>query len=47
MLQARWKSGAVAETAKPDEVRAGQVRSFRITKLDPAAKKIEVELAAS
>ena len=47
MLQARWKSGAVAETAKPDEMRAGQIRSFRITKLDPAAKKIEVELAAS
>lgn len=47
MLQARWKSGAVAETAKPEEVRAGQIRSFRITKLDPAAKKIEVELAAS
>jgi small subunit ribosomal protein S1 len=47
MLQARWKSGAVAQTAKPEEVRAGQVRSFRITKLDPAAKKIEVELAAS
>jgi len=47
MLQARWKSGAVAETAKPEEMRAGQIRSFRITKLDPAAKKIEVELAAS
>ena len=47
MLQARWKSGAVAETAKPEEVRAGQIRSFRITKLDPSAKKIEVELAAS
>jgi len=45
MLQARWKSGAVAETAKPQEVEAGQVRSFRITKLDRAAKKIEVELA--
>ena len=46
MLQARWKSGAVAETAKPEEVRAGQVRSFRITKLDQAAKKIEVEVMA-
>jgi small subunit ribosomal protein S1 len=46
MLQARWKSGAVAETAKPEEVRAGQVRSFRITRLDPAAKKIEVEVMA-
>jgi len=47
MLQTRWKSGAVAQTANPEEVRAGQIRSFRITKLDPAAKKIEVELAAS
>jgi small subunit ribosomal protein S1 len=46
MLQARWKSGAVAETAKPEEVRAGQVRSFRITRLDPAAKKIDVEVMA-
>ena len=45
MLQARWKSGAVAESSKPEEIRAGQVRSFRITKLDPAAKKIEVSLA--
>jgi small subunit ribosomal protein S1 len=46
MLQARWKSGAVAESSKPQELRVGQVRSFRITKLDRAAKKIEVELAA-
>lgn len=44
MLAARWKSGAVAESSKPEELRAGQVRRFRITKLDPAAKKIEVEL---
>jgi len=43
MLQARWK-GASAGPAKPEEVRAGQVRSFRITRLDAAAKKIEVEL---
>jgi small subunit ribosomal protein S1 len=46
MLQARWKSGAVAESSKPDEIRAGQVRSFRITKLDQAAKKIEVEVSS-
>jgi small subunit ribosomal protein S1 len=46
MLQARWKSGAVAETSKPEEIRAGQVRSFRITRLDPAAKKIEVSLSS-
>ena len=45
MLAARWKSGGAAESSKPEEIRAGQVRSFRITKLDPAAKKIEVELA--
>jgi small subunit ribosomal protein S1 len=45
MLQARWKSGATAETSKPEELRTGQVRSFRITKIDRAAKRIEVELA--
>jgi small subunit ribosomal protein S1 len=45
MLQARWKGGAPAGGAKPEPVRAGQVRKFRITKLDPAAKKIELELA--
>jgi len=44
MLAARWKAGSVAESAKAQEVRAGQVRSFRITTLDPAARKIEVEL---
>jgi len=45
MLQTRWKGGAVAKSAEPQELQAGQVRSFRITKLDPAAKKIDVELA--
>ena len=45
MLQARWKAGAVAESTEPKEVRAGQIRSFRITKLDSTRKKIEVELA--
>ena len=44
MLQARWKTGS-GGPAKPEPVRAGQVRSFRIVKLDPTAKKIEVELA--
>jgi small subunit ribosomal protein S1 len=44
MLQARWKSGATA-SPKTEPVRAGQVRSFRIVKLDRPAKKIEVELA--
>jgi small subunit ribosomal protein S1 len=45
MLQARWKGGAPAGGAKPEAIRAGQIRKFRIAKLDPAAKKIEVELA--
>ncbi len=45
MLQARWKGGAPAEVAEPEEIRAGQVRSFRITRLDRAGKKVEIELA--
>jgi small subunit ribosomal protein S1 len=43
MLQARWKTGAGAP-AKAEPARAGQVRSFRIAKLDRTAKKIELEL---
>src|SRR5579859_1520717 len=45
MLQSRWKSGASPTAAKPDASSAGQIRSFRISKLDPASKKIELELA--
>jgi small subunit ribosomal protein S1 len=45
MLQARWKGGTTAADAKPEPVRTGQIRKFRIAKLDPAAKKIELELA--
>jgi small subunit ribosomal protein S1 len=44
MLQARWKSGAVADETKPEAWRAGQIHKFRIVKLDPASKKIELEL---
>jgi hypothetical protein len=44
MLQARWKSGAPAAEAKPEAIRAGQICKFRIAKLDPATKKIELEL---
>lgn len=42
MLQARWKSGGPAMSSTPKEARAGEVRSFRIAKLDRSAKKIEV-----
>ncbi|HZQ18072.1 MAG TPA: 30S ribosomal protein S1 [Terriglobales bacterium] len=45
MLAARWKSGTVPESSKPQEIQSGQVRKFRITKLDRANKKIEVELS--
>jgi len=44
MLQARWKTGAGAPV-KAEPARAGQIRSFRIAKLDAGAKKIEVEFA--
>ncbi|MGD0268831.1 MAG: S1 RNA-binding domain-containing protein [Candidatus Sulfotelmatobacter sp.] len=45
MLQARWKGGQPAEGAKPDPVQSGQIRKFKIAKLDAATKKIELELA--
>ena len=44
MLQARWKSGAPASGAKPEAARTGQIRKFRIAKLDPATKNIQLEL---
>jgi small subunit ribosomal protein S1 len=49
MLTARWKSGGAGATgaaSAPEQARPGQVRSFRITLLDPAHKKIEVDLVA-
>jgi small subunit ribosomal protein S1 len=46
MLNAKWKSGgAAAGPTHPEEVRAGQIRSFKITQLDPSSKRIEVKLA--
>jgi small subunit ribosomal protein S1 len=44
MLQSRWK-GAGSASAKPQAASAGQIRSFKISKLDTEHKKIEVELA--
>ena len=47
MLQAKWKGGEAAGAAgpsRPEAARAGQVRSFRIARLDARAKSIEVEL---
>ncbi len=45
MLTARWKGNAPGGGAKREAVQTGQIRSFRIAKLDPSAKKIELELA--
>jgi small subunit ribosomal protein S1 len=45
MLSARWKGAGAASTAKREDPRIGQIRSFRISHLDPAAKKIDLELA--
>ncbi|HEY5254084.1 MAG TPA: 30S ribosomal protein S1 [Acidobacteriaceae bacterium] len=45
MLQARWKGGAAASSKQSDPLAKGQIRSFRIVKLDRATEKIELELA--
>jgi len=44
MLKARWKGNASAE-AKPEPLQAGQIRSFKIVRLEADRKTIEVELA--
>jgi small subunit ribosomal protein S1 len=44
MLKNRWKGNTSAPQAAPDPLAPGQVRSFKIVKLDPETKKIEVEL---
>jgi small subunit ribosomal protein S1 len=44
MLASRWKNGPSASEAKAEPVRAGQIRSFRITMVDRAAKKVKVQL---
>ncbi|MGC1869506.1 MAG: 30S ribosomal protein S1 [Acidobacteriaceae bacterium] len=45
MLQARWKGGAAPSSKQPEPLAKGQIRSFRIVKLDRAGEKIELELA--
>jgi small subunit ribosomal protein S1 len=44
MLATRWKNGPSPSEAKSEPVRAGQIRSFRITMLDRGAKKMKVQL---
>jgi small subunit ribosomal protein S1 len=45
MLAARWKKGAPAGEGN-EAARAGEVRSFRIARLDSAKRLIELELAS-
>ena len=46
MLNARWKGTAPSSERKQSEqLQTGQIRSFRISKIDQAAKKIELALA--
>jgi small subunit ribosomal protein S1 len=44
LLQARWKGSAPAPSAAPEPLRAGQIRSFKITRLDAGTKTIDVQL---
>ncbi len=45
MLKARWKGNVPSASSTPEPLTAGQIRTFKIKKLDPETKKIEVELA--
>jgi len=45
MLEAKWKKGEASGGPAGEAARSGQIRSFRIVKLDATQKRIEVELA--
>jgi len=51
MLASKWKgagsggSGAPDSAPKSEQVKAGQIRSFKIARLDAEKKRIELELA--
>jgi hypothetical protein len=45
MLNARWKTGATPTGSQPEPLGVGQIRKFRLVKLDRETQKIEVELA--
>jgi small subunit ribosomal protein S1 len=44
MLQARWKGASATGAPKGEPLKAGQIRSFRIARLDVATKRIELEI---
>jgi small subunit ribosomal protein S1 len=45
MLHNKWKTGTPAKGSAPEPLAAGQIRSFRITRLEAETKQIAVELA--
>jgi small subunit ribosomal protein S1 len=45
MLKTRWKGGTAPVGSQPEPLSVGQIRSFRIAKLDRDAEKIELKLA--
>jgi len=45
MLKARWKGNTPDVSSSSEPLSAGQIRTFKITRLDADSKKIEVELA--
>ncbi len=45
MLNARWKSGAPIAGSQPEALQAGQVRSFRLAKVDRESQTIELTVA--
>jgi small subunit ribosomal protein S1 len=44
-LKNRWKGNVPSSQSRPNPVTEGQIRTFKITHLDPDSKRIEVELA--
>jgi small subunit ribosomal protein S1 len=44
MLKARWKGGPSSAEVKPEAISTGQIRSFRIARVEADARKIDLEL---
>ena len=45
MLEAKWKGGGQSASSKREAARTGQIRTFRIAKLDVGGKRIDLEMA--
>jgi small subunit ribosomal protein S1 len=45
MLNARWKTGASPAGSKPEPLAVGQIRSFKLVKIDCEEQQVEIELA--